>query len=578
MWAHHDYRLFPRNAGPETLNYVAYGPEFIFDMRLDNRSGTDDHCVYRPDRAEWVRVRKLTGRSHFKEDSARKTYGALIPIANGKLEGAVETAKRAWWVDCSTTVSNPVRRHLVYNVWETTVKWIDKIAPTLDELIPELGGDNVIFSLDVSEIAEHEDWTEQGIKSVPAATSMPVQVLGRVVSLRLPIAFVTMGYSPRNEAERLLVETLVTGALTVAGLGEHDERAAQVHLSLALSDDDRFMHLFLTRDARHYLQDFDNEAYELLHDDELAFGAIQIAQEAKLEAPSKTDTVESSNRALNQIVDAYWARIEARLREINRADLIIACMTNHERLLCDLDRWQLTSRAVLSLHQDRGDVLKATQALKGKRDRTQITHRIIIEMAVCTCPLTGGRPLTQADIDYLGSQVFLLIATAAQSDAVRAGCAGASVQISSLGDFTFADNFRDVMLPYMTSHFEKTHMADVQRYEDFFSGPTNATKTEDEVFGKDFVESFRGEFGISPSRLKELGILILEDAIPQKALVVVREIASLVQTLAAGGFSEREIEGVWRSFILSREIAGILLKRRSETKTGFPGAIAADSQ
>jgi len=144
MWTHHDYRLIPRDSGPDSPSYVAYGPEFIFDMRLDNRSGMDDHCVYRPDRANWERVRKLNSRSHFKEDSDKKTYGALIPLANGTLEGSVESARRGWWVDCSTTVSNRVRRHLVYNVWETAVKWVERIAPTLDELIPELGSDNDI--------------------------------------------------------------------------------------------------------------------------------------------------------------------------------------------------------------------------------------------------------------------------------------------------------------------------------------------------------------------------------------------------------------------------------------------------
>ena len=330
------------------------------------------------------------------------------------------------------------------------------------------------------------------------------------------------------------------------------------------------MHLFVTRDARQYLQDFDHEAPELLHDDEVAFSAIHIAQDANLNAPSKIDTVDSSNRALNQLVHAFWTRIEARLGEIERGDLVIACITNHERLLSDLDRWQLTSRAVLSLHDDQNDILMATQALKAKRDRTQITSRIIVEMAVCTCPSTGGRAATQADIDYLGSQVLLLIATAAQSDAVRAGCAGASMQISSLGDFTFGDNFMDVMRPYMTSHFEKSHMTDVQRYENFFLAPAESTKTESEVLGEDFVESFRGEFGISPSRLKDLGILLLEDAIGQTAFVVVRETASLAQTLAAGGFSEGEIAGVWRSFILSPRDRWEIVRKPFRDKDWYP--------
>jgi hypothetical protein len=570
MWTHHDYQLVPRDAGPDSPNYVALGPEFIFDMRLDHRSGMDDHCVYRPDRVSWERVRKLNSKSHFKEDSARKRYGALLTVARGVLEGVVETSSRAWWVDCSTSPSNPIRRHLIYNVWETAVNWIDKIAPVLDVLIPELGTDNVIFRLDLSEIANHEDWTAEGVMSIQAATFIPNEVLDRVVSLRLPIAFVTMGYSPKNDAERLLVKGFVHGALAVAGLADNEDRAAQIDRSLALSDDDRFMHLSLTRDVRHYLQEFDYQAAELLHDDDLAFGAIQIAQEAGLQAPSKIDSVESSNSALNQLVDSFWKRIEERLRQIDRASLITACITNHERMLFDLDRWQLTSRAVLSLHNDRSDVLKATQALKAKRDRTQITHRIMIEMAVCTCPLKDGRSVTQSDIDYLGTQVLLLIRTAAQSDAVRACCADPSIQISALGDFTFGDNFMDVMLPYVTSHFEKNHLAEVERYGDLFVPPPMASKTQEEVFGRDFVESFQGEFGITPGRLAELGMVLLEDAIKQSAIVLVRESASLQQTLSAAGFSQSEVEGVWRSFVLGPRDRWDAVQKPFRDKDWFP--------
>jgi hypothetical protein len=80
-------------------------------------------------------------------------------------------------------------------------------------------------------------------------------------------------------------------------------------------------------------------------------------------------------------------------------------------------------------------------------------------MAICESPLRGGRPSTQSDVDYLGSQVLLLIATAAHSDAIRTGGAEPLLHISALGDLSFGDDFMDVMRPYMASHFEKQHMA-----------------------------------------------------------------------------------------------------------------------
>src|SRR6185437_14980786 len=199
MWSHHDYLLIPRNNREVKLNHIGYGAEFIFDMRREQRSGLDDHSVYRPDRGDWERVRRLHTRSYFKEDSVRKTYGALRPVAAGLLEGAVETADRAWWVDCSSAVSHSDRRRLVYDLWESSLYWMDRIAPVLDKMIPELGSENLIFDLDLSEIVAHADWSLAGLKALRSLDSIPTKVSGRVISVRPPVALLRMALAPKNE-------------------------------------------------------------------------------------------------------------------------------------------------------------------------------------------------------------------------------------------------------------------------------------------------------------------------------------------------------------------------------------------
>jgi hypothetical protein len=550
MWAHHDYRLARHDDDERHVGYLGYWPEFIFDMRLENRLGTDHHAIYRPDCDAWERVAKIHSRSYFKEDVRRKTYAALRPAQNGVLQGAVETAAHAWWVDCSTAVSDPARSHLIYELWESALNWVGKIARSLDHFIPELGNENVVFDLDFSEIVTHKDWSVEGFRALATPTSMPMQIVGRVVSIRVPVGFLPMAYSPKNDAERLLVRIFVEGALALAAVKDDGARSAKIIHSLALSDHDRFMHLIPARDVRDYLGDLDHEPPELLHDDEFAFDAIHIGQEANLKVPSRHDSVESVNAALNQLVDAFWRRIEARLREVDRADFVITLLTNNERLLREHDRWMRTSRAVLSLHEDRSDILKASQAVLEKRDRTQIVGRVLIEMALCTSPLVGGRLASQSDVDYLGSHLLLLIATAAHSDAVRHGCAEPSMRVLELGDFTFGDNFMEVMRPYIASHFERTHMASVQSYDDLFTSRPDQPKTQEEVFGKEFVDSFAHEFGISPGRLAELGVVLGDNAIAQRALVVVENLNSLVERLSRDGFASTEIEAVQRSFML----------------------------
>jgi SEC-C motif len=551
MWTHHEYRLIPKTAGLDSPNYVGLGAEFIFDMRQDNRRGTDDHCVYREDRSAWIRVRRLNTRSHFKEDALRRTYGALSTPGPGTLEGVVADGKRAWWIICTTEIPNDHRRDLIYQLWETVVNWFDRISKTFDDLIPELGEINPILTLDISEIEKLEDWTEDGLRAA-GANNLPVDVhmIDSSVVIRISVAFLEQAYSPTNEGERHLVAGLIRAALTLAGLGDDAARFDAIQRAILIKDDDRFMHLFLANDARDYLHQFDSEQPELLNDDDIAFSMIHIAQEASLRTPSELTTKEASNEALHKLVDAFWKRIEARLRELDRASVVVTCITNQERLLRDLDIWQRTSRAVLSLHSDREDVLRASQALKEKRDRTQITSRVLVEMAICTCPLENARPASQTDLDYLCSQIVLLIATAAHSDAIRAGFSEPTIKISRLGDFSFGDNFMQVMSPYMTSHFERVHMADVKRYEEWFLPEEQVKKSEEDVFGADFVEAFREEFGISPARLAEVGVLLAEDATERRSVVLTQDFSSVREFLAKAGLSEQEVDGFWNSFVL----------------------------
>jgi hypothetical protein len=107
------------------------------------------------------------------------------------------------------------------------------------------------------------------------------------------------------------------------------------------------------------------------------------------------------------------------------------------------------------------------------------------------------------------------------------------------------------MQPYITSHFEKKHMADVGGYEDFFTPTASGTKTEEEVFGGEFVDSFRGEYGISPAGLAKLGVVLTEDAIRQRTTLIQRTRGSFEEMLISAGFSRDEIQGFLRSFVLA---------------------------
>jgi hypothetical protein len=61
---------------------------------------------------------------------------------------------------------------------------------------------------------------------------------------------------------------------------------------------------------------------------------------------------------------------------------------------------------------------------------------------------------------------------------------------------------------------------------------------------------FGGEFGISPGRLAELAVVLGEDAVTRRTVVVVEDLRSFARTLADAGFTPDEIAGLQRSFML----------------------------
>ena len=124
------------------------------------------------------------------------------------------------------------------------------------------------------------------------------------------------------------------------------------------------------------------------------------------------------------------------------------------------------------------------------------------------------------------------------------------VRVSLAGDIRLQSDFSELMRPYMLSHFEIAHRRDITDYERHFVEPPRGTKTEDEAFGKSFVDAFLDEYGISPARLQEISTVLAEYAYDQHTAIVVQPRRSLLNVLSIAGFSEREVSGLLRHFVL----------------------------
>jgi len=549
-WTEADYRLIPLQVLEPPRADIVLGCGYIFKFRERARKHVAQHSIFRPDRQEWVRVCRTLSRSYFKEDEDRPTFGSPESARTGILEGAIESERRAWWIDCRARAASKDDRYYLFKIWETAMVWFVRLASFLDQSFPELPFGNIIVDLDLSQIIGKLDLRPAALESIAPMSRFPVNVSDGCIKVTVPMAFVAMGQHPRNIAERALVETFVYGTALLSGVKDPDARTASLVNALDIRDGQRFMHMFEAKDARDYLRQYDAGKPELLKDADVYFAPAGVAQETGVEIPRHIVGVDECCAVLNRLVDTFWLRCKRRLQSLDRRTLVQRCLTNHERMLSEQDNWQRTRRATTAMHEDRRDVVSASRQVKEQLDRSQITHRAIVEMAICACPVAGGREASQTDIDYLGSQVLLLMATAAQSDAVRNGAVPASIRTSLAGDFRLESDMVTVMQPYLSSHFEQTHLRDVSDYERHYESSIRETKTEVEVFGSQFVEAFQKEFGISPIHLAEVADILAQDAVQRETSIVEGTRESVRALLLEKGITEQEVDGVLANFVL----------------------------
>jgi hypothetical protein len=550
LWLSDNYRLIPDQAIDSGPVLVSVGCGAVFALRERARRRLDTHSVYRPDRKEWIQVSRLKSVFYFKEDENCSRYGSPRLLTRGLLAGTVTTPQRTWWIDCDASRHPGADRSFLFKIWETAQIWLERVVPAIEERISGLPEGNLVITLDVSAVAEIKDWDLSAIGSIPAVASYPVHEDEHGFTVAVPTAFVSMGHSPVNVAERLLAEAFISGASLLAKHRPAATSTNEILETLHISQDQRNMHMFTTVDHRDHLREFRTDDFDLARDADINFASAEIAYEAGFAKPVTITDRGRCIEALNRIVDAYWFRCKKRLEGIDRRSIVLRCLRNNEAILAEQDNWRRTRRAVVALHRDQSDIIRASQKARARMDHTQISHRVMVEMAICSCPDNGGTTATQEDIDYLGAQILQMIATAQESDAMRAEAIPAWLRTSLAGDLRLASDFSDLMKPYLLSHFETTHRRDIADYEDHFSASKRGTKTEEEAFVKEFVSAFRDEYAVSPVRLAEIASVLAYDAFERRTDVIVRTRQSLQELLMREGFTESEFEGLMQHFVL----------------------------
>jgi len=172
-------------------------------------------------------------------------------------------------------------------------------------------------------------------------------------------------------------------------------------------------------------------------------------------------------------------------------------LLNHEATATNRDIWKQTTKANLAMHEDKQAALRTIATHHGHLNASFLATRLLLEAAVCECPLVGGREPGELELSRTMCHVLRAHHLGGWSDAIHWGAMEPRVKITPLGDVFVNHDFIDkVYEPFG----REAGQAEVRRAADSYGrlyGSTEAVPAVGTAFEKQFLDAWNEEFGCS---------------------------------------------------------------------------------
>jgi hypothetical protein len=495
--------------GEQRSLFIMIEQNSLRELRHEVAVAWDPH-VERDVEGRWVSVRK-EGASIFEEDRARPFYCSDEGPERGRPLGVYVTDQRPWW--CDVDVAGDTPGHFVYERWKMVTVWLQRAVPTLERAIngvpsgpilwrTKFEGDIGHLSSDVEQICFGE--ARDQISTVIEPTT-------KTVSLVVGKAFDQAIFNAENVGERALVDALVEGVAKLARRDLSKSEHAAIVGEIVPDHLARQTHAFRTQRFRDYVRRSLPPSPIVIDQDDgaalkLGLGWRVRARSAGPVIQGKTDCISF----LNYLVKAVEDELCGDLRDFDRLATIEFLLHNHEAAAVDRDRWSRTAAAVLSLHDDK-EATRATMASHDfKLNAVFLATRLLVEIAVCECPLQGGRKPGRLDLSRLMVKASLLFGIGGWSDAIRWDVMEPRLRVTPLGDvhanLGFVD---DVITPFGRTTSDARVTDAIEKYAENLDEPTFRASIEDTIEAP-FLNAWEEEFGASVDDVR-LFVVSVED-------------------------------------------------------------------
>ena len=338
---------------------------------------------------------------------------------------------------------------------------------------------------------------------------------------------------PDNIAERTLVEALVNGVATAAGEEDNVEKSGSVVTAICPNSQMRYMHRFEAQTFRDFLRSEIGRKPLLVNEFDHAACLLGLGwRDRPRELGPEITGVLGCTSYLNKIVEILIKDICDILQKLDRRSVIKALLFNHEAAASDWDTWRRTAQASLAFHKDKSAALATIVEHDGRLGVCFTLTRILIEAAICECPLAGRRTPGKLDLSRLMSLAFLVFSFGGDSDAVHWGAMEPRIRVTPLGDIHMKRSFQtEIYDPFARAGTAAQVEHAAEQYAGLY-GPRPVIESVADLLSERYLRAWEAEFGISIDGIRAFIEQLEHEAVTRKEPLVTIRRSALVAALA----------------------------------------------
>lgn len=566
-WAQElNYHLVPheqmQDAPYDSKLIVPISQNSLLKIRQEAYLAWDEHIKVNPN-GEPVHVMKKGGTSYFEEDTFKPLYFSKDDVKKHQLKAVYEGKHFDLW--CSLYTSLTSNNSLTFRIFDAACNWLHRTVQVLEQILPLLPEKQIIWNLYFDELILANDYPEP-ISYKELQNLIVIDYSHKSIDVTFKKRFIDGFAGKENSAEKCIVWSLVKGVCLIVENNFSDEQIEMIVDQIVTDSDAKSLHLFSAKTYFDYIQDTLPEEIVINRFDD---ATMRVGLGWLVQSPENGNQIigiKNCTSFLRELSNRIWEKIKTLLVILDREQLIEKLLLNLEAIRKENRTWNNTIKAVLAQHDDKSKAMEVASRKLSELNGASLSSRLVIEMALCECPIDGGKIAGEIEISKLMAYASMLHHLGGWSDAIYKECMDAEIIISTLGEILFDHSFDDAVISkYGLAVNNKMLSHHAEKYDKLFV-LSDTVATVEESFEKQFLEAWNDEYGFTIDECLDFLDYLEEIAVKQNLAVIKVTEAELVPD----NIPKTRIQTILQSLVLYPRVSWDNTPDGFEAKDWYP--------